>query len=112
MPKKHHRPVTLGQVQLRPGSHVIDGAHIQVPAEEGRDWVWYRLPAGIHVIDEVITRVDAGVSPQPDPAEDAEPVPGAGGPTGELGELTPEMREVMKSNSNQLDEILRDPTKQ
>lgn len=64
MSKKHKRHAehpSSGQIELRPGNHVIDGVDVVVPAEPGTDHVWYPLPVGNHIIDQVMVHVDEGL---------------------------------------------------
>jgi hypothetical protein len=67
----------MGQTLLRPGKHVIDGESVEVPAEAGKSHVWYVLPAGGHIIDEVRVHVDAGLptAPVTGPVEPVIPQP-------------------------------------
>jgi|GEM_PF-544476 len=54
------RPPPQPMALLKPGRRVIDGVAVDVPpAPDGRELVWFPLSAGMHVIDNVMVRVDS-----------------------------------------------------
>ena len=68
-PAPSPRPPPPSGTFLRPGRHTIGGALVDVPAEpDGRDLVWFPMPAGQHIVDGVMIRVDrpgAGIAAGP-----------------------------------------------
>jgi hypothetical protein len=51
------RPPAPAGVYIKPGLHVIDGKPVAVPPDGDKDLVFWELPVGKHVIDNVLTWV-------------------------------------------------------